>query len=283
MELPLIDRYAEQLRAAGSSDNTIGSRTRVLRRIDRDLPRGLNEANRDELTAILAACRTAWTRCTYYSHLRGYYRAMVESDRLTFDPSAAIPRPREGDRLPNPVSDEELAAALDRSPEHPWRVVVLVAAYQGLRCAELAELDRADVTEIRVHVRRGKGGRGRYVPTHPAVWEYVRRLPPGPVVVRDVAEPVTAAWLTGAQGRHWRRIGLPGVHLHRFRHWFGSTLAEQDVGLEVIADLMGHTSIATTQGYVRVASARRVAAIRRLPVVGLGPVSTRAELAGVPA
>ena len=270
----LIDVYAERLRAAGNSEATVGSRCRALRRIDRDLPQGLVAASGDELAAILAGCATAWTRYTYYSHLKGYYSTMVTAGKLTYDPTTAIPRPRQGDSLPDPVADHELFIALERSPDSPWRCAVLLAAYQGLRCAEIAHLERADVTEARVHVRVGKGGRSRFIPTHPSVWDYVHRLPAGPVVCDAYGEAVTPQWLTHAQARHWQRIGLARMHLHRFRHWFGTTLVDQGNGIEVVCELMGHASIATTQGYVRVAQSRRAAAIRTLPVMAAAELVT---------
>jgi integrase len=138
-----------------------------------------------------------------------------------------------------------------------------------LRCGEAARLLRSDVTQLAVHVRHGTGGKSRFVPTHPVVGDYVQTLPHGPVVVGVDGQGVTPAWLTRSQGRHWRRIGLPGLHLHRFRHWFGTTLCDQGIGLEVVSQLMGHASVATTMGYVKVAQRRHAAAIRHLPVVGV--------------
>ena len=127
----------------------------------------------------------------------------------------------------------------------------------------MVALERSDVTVERVHVRRGKGGRARFIPTHPLVWDLIRGRRDGPVLVADL--PLTPDRLTKSQGRHWQRIGMPEVHLHRFRHWFGTTLVDEGVGIEVVRELMGHRSIATTQGYVRVAQAKRDAAIVRLP------------------
>lgn len=280
----LIDTYAKRLKAAGRSAETIGARCRALRRINRDLPEGLNGACGDELAGILAACRKPWTRSTYYSHLNGYYTTLVAVGELEYNPMTSIDRPQQGDSTPHPVTDGELAAALGRSPDQPWYAAILVCAYEGLRCGEAARLLKTDVTQDSVHVRYGKGGKSRYVPTHPLVWEYVQTLPQGPIVrgydrtpvVQGLdGMPVTAGWLTRAQGRHWQRIGLPAVHWHRFRHWFGTTLVDQGVGIEVVSQLMGHASVATTMGYVKVAQRRRAEAIRHLPTLTCEPGLSR--------
>lgn len=260
----LIEVYAERLRAAGRSPYTIACRCRVLRRAERLLPHGLDEANGDEITAFLAGLRKNWTKATYYSHLHGYYVSMVRAGRLSYDPTSAIDRPQSGDSTPNPVTSTELFTALERSPDDPWYRAILLGSYAGLRCAEIVRLVREDVTEQRLHVKRGKGGRARYIPTHPALWVAVRDLEPGPVIRRH-GGPMSPEYLTGSQGKHWQAIGMPDIHLHRFRHWFGTELVEAGVGIEVVCELMGHRSIATTQGYVRVSQAKRDSAIVRLP------------------
>lgn len=262
----LIDAYALRLRAAGRSPYTISTRCRVLRRADKILPRGLDKACGDEIAAYLAGRRPGWTQSTYYSAFNGFYAAMVRTGKLDYNPMTAVDRPQAGDSLPNPVSDAELAHAIAHSPDDPWLMSIVLGAYAGLRCGESAGLDRDDVTQQRLHVVRGKGGRGRYVPTHPLVWQLVQDRPCGRVVRAVDGGPISAERLTATQAAHWKRIGLPPeVHLHRFRHWFGTTLCDQGVGIEVVCELMGHRSIATTQGYVRVSQAKRDAAIVRLP------------------
>jgi integrase/recombinase XerD len=271
---PLIEDYAQRLRAAGRSRYTINIRCRVLRRIHTLLPHGLDGASGDEITAVLATCQTRATGATYDGHLRGYYSTMVAAGHLAYDPMTAVKRPKPGDRTPNPVTDAELVIALDRSPDQPWRLATMLGAYQGMRCGEITRVDREDFTAERVRVD-GKGGKIRYVPTHPLVWEHVSPLPTGPVIRGVLGGRVTPEHLTASQSCHWRSIGLPNVHLHRLRHWFGTTLVDQGVGIEVVCELMGHASVATTQGYVRVAQRHRAAAILHLPIMTPEPGSSR--------
>jgi integrase/recombinase XerD len=274
----LINAYAERLKAIGRSVETIKTRCRVLRQADNAMPRGLEQANGDDVSAFLAARPAAWSKTTCYSHLRGFYRTMVKSGRMTIDPTDDVERPKCGDSIPNPVEDEDLLRALERSPDQPWRTAIILGAYAGLRCCEIVALDRADVTSDHVHVVRGKGGKGRRVPTHPAVWQLVRDLPAGLIVHSQLGCDMSAGYLSKAARHHFDRIGLPDVHMHRFRHWFGTTLCDQGVGIEVVKELMGHKSIATTQGYVRVSVERRRSAMLALPSIEYGPDSTRPVL-----
>lgn len=263
----LIDDYAERLQAAGRSPLTIATRCRVLRHADRSLPRGLYEACGDEITTYLARRRASWTKATTYSHLHGFYSTAVRLHWLDFDPTSEVDRPKAGDRLPNPVSDEEVTVALQRSPDLPWRLAVLLGAYEGLRCGEMARIEREDITRQHVHVRCGKGGKDRFVPTHELVWDAVQHRPGGRLVLNN-GRHLSPGHLSQLQRRHWSAIGLNNaVHLHRFRHWFGTTLVDRGVGIEVVKELMGHARLETTLGYVRSSTVRRAAAISALPVL----------------
>lgn len=267
MTATLIDDYAERLQAAGRSPLTIATRCRVLRHVDRNLPHGLYKACGDEITTYLAHRRAAWTKSTNYAHLNGFFSTAVRLRWLDFNPMTEVDRPKPGNRLPNPLSDEEVTIALQRSPDLPWRLAILLGAYEGLRCGEMARIERDDITRHHVHVRCGKGGKDRFVPTHELVWDAVRNRPGGRLVLNK-GRHLSPGHLSQLQRRHWSSIGLnDAVHLHRFRHWFGTTLVDQGVGIEVVKELMGHTNIETTLGYVRSSTARRAAAISALPVL----------------
>jgi len=272
----LIRVYAERLRAAGCSEQTIKTRSRALRHANNALPHGLTNACGDEITAYLATKVKPWTRSTYYYALKSYYTRLVRARRLAYDPMVTVDKPKGGDSLPNPVSDEELAHALEHSPSQPWRAAIILGSYAGLRCSELCRITGADITRERVHVIGGKGGKDRFIPTHPLIWNLREEMGPGNLVLDHRGSETTMSRLSCNQGRHWRRIGLPPtIHLHRFRHWFGTALVEQGVGIEVVCQLMGHASVSTTQGYVRVSAARKSAAILTLPVMGHEPGSSR--------
>jgi len=262
----LIPRHLAHLEAAGHSQRTRQDRRRLLEAAHAALPWGLDEADHHEIAAFLAnPSWSTWTRSTYWSHLRGYYRWGVRVGELTLDPMALLDRPPAGDRLPDPVTDAELEHALARSPRQPWGMAIMLAAYAGLRCFELAALERQDVTADEIRIRRGKGGRAAVVPTHPLLWAYVEGELRGRLVRSTQGRPMRAHYLTSAQHLHWDRIGLAGVHLHRFRHWFATALLRQGVDVRVIQELMRHRSITSTQVYTQVASEQRSNAIRTLP------------------
>lgn len=260
----LIDAHARHLRAGRKSPVTIHSRVRLLRQLHAYLPFGLAYASTDELEEWLQHDPTwsDWTMRTYWMHIRGFYR-WAHGKWLDGDPSAGLVRPRKPDCVPHPVTDEELAEALRRSGE-PWRTAIALAAFAGLRASEAAAVWRQDVTEQSIRIGCAKGGSPAAVDTHPLLWSMVASRPLGPLVVH-AGKQVTGKWLSGYSKTHFVGIDLPGVTLHRFRHWFGTKLLEEGADLRTVQEALRHRSITSTQGYTLVRGGQRRLAIRSLP------------------
>lgn len=261
----MIHAHARHLRAAGASRHTITARTGVLGRLHEDLPFGLAYAATDELEDWLQrnAGWSTWTLVTYAMHIRGFY-AWANGRLLVGDPAADMARPRHPDNVPRPVTDDELATALEQSPE-PWLTAIHLAAYAGLRVSELCGVRRQDVTEGSIRIAREKGGNPAWVDTHPVVWELVEPRRPGPLCVRENGKPMTPAWISRYGRPFFDSIGLPEVTMHRFRHWFGTTLLDGGADLRTVQEALRHRSVTSTQGYTLVRDEQRRIAIRTLP------------------
>jgi len=272
----LLPDYEKWLRAAGRADKTITARLRLLNHADQHLPWGLDQADESEIINYTAAADwSPWTRHTYDGHLRGCYRWALAAGRITLDPMLHIPKPRQGDRTPNPCGDDELALALT-APPMPWRRALLLAMYAGLRCCEIVTVRRQDIVDGRMRVH-GKGGKVRIVPVGPQLWAEIEHAPPGLLCIGARGRPLTAQMLTQMQRPVWRRLGLPDeFRMHRGRHWFATRLLEAGVDIRVVQVLLGHASLHSTEGYTQVVDRRKADAVTRLPdVQAPGPVSTR--------
>ena len=186
--------------------------------------------------------------------------------RFTFGP-ASVPEatlsPGRGRRLPDapkPAEIDELLELADGvSPLALRNRALLELLYScGLRSAEAVGLDLADVDFERetVHVR-GKGGKERVVPLGEEAAHHVARY------LRDgrtelVRGAVDALFLS-ARGRRLDTSTVRRLlrHPHRLRHAFATHLLEGGADLRVIQELLGHSSLSTTQIYSHV-DARRL-------------------------
>jgi len=263
MATDLIDGYLAYLRSKSASDNTISDRRRTLLVLDRDLPYCLEEASPEELVAWLwRDGLSIGSRETYYGCIAGFYRWAYRVGYFDFDPTEDIPRPKVPQRLPRPVTDEQLHDLLARAAD-PYRLWCLLAAYAGLRCVEISRLRREHVNERTITIERGKGNKPRVVPTHPAIWTEVSGLHAGPITDRD-AHRVSIHFVLYAS----RTLKLKGVSLHRLRHWFGTNVQRKGKDILVTQQLMGHANPATTAGYALVSAEDTWLAVSLLPDVG---------------
>jgi site-specific recombinase XerD len=191
--------------------------------------------------------------------VRAFLRHALGPQRVP-DASFAPRRPRRLPQAPRPHEvDDELDAVDGEGPlALRNRALVELVYSAGLRSQEAVDLDLADVDfeQEAVHVR-GKGGKERLVPLGEEAAHLVARY------LRDVrpqlARGAQNALFLSATGRRLdtstlRRL-LP--HPHRLRHAFATHLLEGGADLRTIQELLGHSSLSTTQMYSHV-DARRL-------------------------
>jgi site-specific recombinase XerD len=190
--------------------------------------------------------------------VRSFLRVTLGRSRVP-DGSLAPRQPR---RLPQTLQVREVEAAVDGVSGADALAVrngaLLELVYSaGLRSAEAVGLNLADVDFDReaVHVR-GKGGKERVVPLGE---EAAHRLA---VYLRD-ARPALARGATDAlflsnRGRRLDTSTLRRLfpHPHRLRHAFATHLVEGGADLRTVQELLGHSSLSTTQVYSHVDGGR---------------------------
>lgn len=157
-----------------------------------------------------------------------------------------LPRTRRG--LPRPAADEDIRAALRRC-DADTGLMILLAAEAGLRRAEIARLEVADLAGGVLRIR-GKGGRERAVPCPTDLAPIIAHRPgryvfPG----RLPGRPITA----DAVGRRMSRSLPDGVTAHTLRHRFATTVYRAGRDILALSQLLGHASVATTQIYAAAA------------------------------
>ncbi len=274
MRARLIEDYLEHLREAGCSRRTIDARREILGRADNELEWGLTRANPDELRAWIY--RDEWspaTKETYFGAIKSFFSWATRpvDPRLDFNPTDLLPRPPVPRGLPRPLTDEQLRRILAEAAE-PYRRWTILAAYAGLRCCEIAGMAREHITAQTITIVRGKGGKPGLLPTHPMIWSAVRDLPDGPLALSPAGAQVTGQWLSIRAALYFRRhMHMPGVALHRMRHWYGTQLYAATKDLRRVQELMRHASPATTAIYTLISNEERLAAIQTLPTITARP------------
>ncbi len=219
---------------------------------------------------------------------------LVTDGALPGNPMSGVTRPRAGRRTPKPLRggdtpDRLLRALADgaRAARDPWPerdlAVIATLLVTGIRSSELTGLTVGDVAgppgERRLLVT-GKGDRQRNVPIEPSLEAVIgayqasrlRRFP-----TRRGRLPAGAPLFTGRAGKSMTRSALQhlvrscyrwagvydrverGTLVHALRHTFATRLGENGASATEIMELLGHGSLATSQGYIQ-ATAREVRA-----------------------
>jgi len=190
--------------------------------------------------------------------VRSFLRFTLGSARVP-DASFAPRRPR---RLPDAPRQREVEGALDAFVgDDPLtlrnRALVELVYSAGLRSQEAVGLDLGDVDFEQEHVRvRGKGDKERIVPlgeeaAH-CVARYLQEARP------ELARGAENALFISARGRRLDTSTVRRVfaHPHRLRHAFATHLLEGGADLRTIQELLGHSSLSTTQVYSHVDAKR---------------------------
>jgi len=221
--------------------------------------------------------------------IRSFYRWALAEGRLDNDPSLLLGRPKVVNRLPVVLRPAEAAdlmagAALAPDTDDPIasaiglrdRAILELLYGSGLRVSEVASLtaDRIDLDGARVGVM-GKGAKERRVPMSDFAVDAVRdwllggrpllaTQPTDALFVNRKHKPMSArdvrAMVDGYAGSL-----LPGrrVGPHTLRHSFATHLLEGGADIRAVQELLGHSSVATTQRYTHVSRARLFEAYER--------------------
>jgi site-specific recombinase XerD len=191
--------------------------------------------------------------------VRSFLRFALGADRV---PETSL-SPRRARRLPESPRQKEVESELDGlGPDGPLglrnRALVELVYSAGLRSREAVDLDLADVDfyQEQLHVK-GKGGKERVVPLGEEAAHWVSRYlyEVRPQLTREAVD----ALFLSVRGRRLDTSTLRRIapHPHRLRHAFATHLLEGGADLRVIQELLGHSSLSTTQVYSHV-DARRL-------------------------
>jgi site-specific recombinase XerD len=217
----------------------------------------LAHADLYEWQATRADQVAARTLRTQMSFVRCFYAWALDEDLVETDPSARLQTPKVPRLLPHPISEEDLERAIEGADDR-MRAILCLAAFCGLRAAEVADLDWRNVyltgPEPTLRVV-GKGSKERIIDLSPKMVRILERLPDrrGPVIRRGDGKPGrnTPNTISQVAIRHLRSCEIVGS-LHWGRHR-AITIVCRIGGLRVAQEFAGHASASTTGGYAAVA------------------------------
>lgn len=183
-----------------------------------------------------------------------YLRTEGKIIYLRADESVKVPK-----ALPKPVSHEHILSALSKAPmmEH---LAILMLYTMGLRISELASIRTADVGPQWCRVI-GKGSKERDVPVLEHVYEainhYKAQVGNGEFLFESNGEKLSENSLRYSIMKVFKEVGLHATP-HQLRHAYATELLNNNARIADVSELLGHSSMATTQIYTKLGNALKM-------------------------
>lgn len=268
--LTAVELWELHMRGAGRSERTITETLKLLGRLERFAGKTVESVTALDVSRFMADLPVKPnSRAAYFGYIASFYRWW--GDNGGTNTTGRLPRPRAHKGLPRPITDQQLRDLLAVNMRFKTRVMILLAAFAGLRVHEIAAVRGEDVDPVARTIRvTGKGGKTVTLPLHPRLVEVARQMPSRgwwfPGNSRRPGQPVRRRAVTDVIGMAMARAGINGGTAHRLRHWYGSKLVSDGTDLRTAQTLLRHSNLNTTAVYVAVADPKRLEAIERLEV-----------------
>ncbi len=281
-----IDAFAQYLaNERRSSPRTVETYIRDLRSFrdflrEQGLPLDARELDIVALRGFLGSLfRTnqASTMKKKVSAIRSFFKFLLKRHLIDQNPASGLRSPKIAKSLPRFLTVDQAFRVMDAPPKEEKRAKPLMVRDQamletlygtGVRVGELAgmNVDHCDFSESSVRVL-GKGGKERIVPLGKSSVEALQLYLPARrgLLVKAKEGDADALWLS-RNGRRLsvrqvqnivRRHGTLGagrgdLHPHAMRHTCATHLLDAGADLRSIQELLGHSSLSTTQRYTHV-------------------------------
>jgi integrase/recombinase XerD len=231
------------------------------------------EVGREQLQAFLKWASepglSARSQARLISGIRSFYKFLLLENIINADPTQLLDMPKLGFKLPDTLSVEEINRMIDSidlsTPEGERNKAILETLYGcGLRVSELTGLKISDIYFNEVFIRiTGKGSKERLVPINRTALKQINIYLNQVRVHQNIKKGSGDILFLNRRGSKLSRVmifniikkhaELAGIQKtispHTLRHSFATHLVEGGADLRAVQEMLGHSSITTTEIY----------------------------------
>lgn len=261
----LYQQHLTVLKLQGMSDKTIDVYARAVRRVSSRFDCCPDQLTLAQLTVHFSELVSSHSWSTVKVDRNGlqfFWQHVLKRDWQW----VTMIKPPKVRSLPDTLTLAEIEQMIAATRNLRYRVFILVTYSMGLRLGEALALQVGDIDAARhrVHIRRGKGHKDRFVTLPDATLLALRTLwqrHHNPVLLfpsaTGSAERIRQATQTMDRGSTQRAVKVvvegcgikKKITVHSLRHTYATHLLEQGLNLRHIQDLLGHVSPTTTARY----------------------------------
>ena len=201
----------------------------------------------------------------HLSSAKGFFRFLKKNNLISSSPFELVTAPKSSHTLPDVLSPEDVEQLLSFKPSNTIEIrdmaIVELMYSSGLRVSETVNINISDFEENMSFLRViGKGSKTRLVPMGRFAVNAINNW----LNEREKISNNTDALFLNSKGSRLSvrsiqlrlkkmaiKQGLPPVHPHMLRHSFATHMLESSGDLRTIQELLGHSSLSTTQIYTK--------------------------------
>jgi len=248
-KLPFLDHLSD---IRGYSDLTVKTYAMVIDEAFRYIvvEEGILNLNPYRLKIASLSAKTISKKLSALRTFIGFMQDKGEKITLKGDSSIKVAK-----TLPKPISQEHIKEALAIADNDEELIIVLLYTL-GLRISELASLEVLNIEKEWVKVL-GKGNKQRQIPlletSYALIENYKREKAPRSFLFEKDGAKLSENTLRYKVTHLFKKIGLH-VTPHMLRHSYATHLLNNDARIADVSELLGHSSMATTQIYTKLSS-----------------------------
>ncbi len=270
-----IDKFLRYMRIErNASEHTLRAYERDLLEFARFSGENINKIDLIDIRGFVAEQTRRGLKKTTASRklatIRAFFKYLHREGIIKANPARLVPSPKLPKRLPNFLSIDDVLQLIDKTKGIGFYLIrdkaILELFYSsGLRVSELTSLNMEDLnTKQRIIKVKGKGSKERLLPIGSHAMEAIKAYLVERLLIKrkrkhregnalflnKFADRITERSVRRIVVKFGRAIGIEGsIGPHTLRHTFATHLLHEGADLRVIQELLGHSSLSTTQKY----------------------------------
>ena len=229
--------------------------------------------NFSEYTMFLASNNISSSSITRkLASIKGFFKYISANREIKSNPALSITSPKIPKRLPKVISLDEIKTILKNNMTIKEKAVFELLYATGLRVSELVNLEIKNIDLKNNLIKTtGKGSKERFVPVgkkaKAALNEYLKQrelilktkfgsnYKENAIFINDNGKKITRQWVYNFIKKQGELIHKH-ISPHTIRHSFATHLLENGADLRAVQELLGHSSVVTTQLYTHISKKR---------------------------
>ena len=252
-----LTEFLDFLELKGYSAVTITSYLDTIQRFLNEIDKNINEITLDDVNKFFSDLRdNNCKNSTIYSYGSAIKAFLKFIDNEIYE---KIILPKLEKKLPVVLTKEEVNKLFESVSSKRSLCILRLLYATGLRISEIVNLDRGDIEDLRVLVRSGKGKKDRIVYMDENTSFLIKKYLSGrkdditALFVSNTGKRISQRSVQIMIKNTAKRAGInKKVTPHTLRHTFATHMLENNANIVVIKDLLGHSSLSTTQIYTHV-------------------------------